>query len=106
MTLGEVKELLKSSGLPVAYRQWPEEAEKVPPLPYLIYYEDSTDSMLGDGAVYYIIRHITVELYSKERDLDAEAKLENLLQGLHWKRQPEQYLDTEHMMMCSYEFEV
>ena len=62
--------------------------------------------MSADGIAYYKISHITVELYTKDKDLAAEAALESALLGLHWQKPNEQYLDTEHMMMCSYEFEV
>lgn len=104
MTLEELSIKLKTSGLPLAYRQWPD--KKAPALPYLLYYESSTDTLVADGQVYYKIVNITVELYTKEKDLDAEAALESALLGLHWKKTSEQYLETEHMMMCSYEFEV
>ena len=36
----------------------------------------------------------------------AEAALETAMTGLSWEKDDEQYLDTEHMMMCSYNFEV
>lgn len=104
MTLEELSIKLKTSGLPLAYRQWPE--NEAPALPYLVYYESSADTMSADGIAYYKISHITVELYAKDKDLAAEGALEAALLGLHWQKTNEQYLDTEHMMMCSYEFEV
>ena len=104
MTLEELSIKLKTSGLPLAYRQWPE--NEAPALPYLVYYESSADTVSADGIAYYKISHITVELYTKDKDLAAEAALESALLGLHWQKTSEQYLDTEHMMMCSYEFEV
>ena len=104
MTLEELSIKLKTSGLPLAYRQWPE--NEAPALPYLVYYESSADTVSADGIAYYKISHITVELYTKDKDLAAEAALESALLGLHWQKPNEQYLDTEHMMMCSYEFEV
>lgn len=108
MTLEDVKELLQRSGLPVAYLKWPDGPGEPPPppLPYLIFYEDSDTSMYADGGTYYVTRSIVVELYSKLREPETEARLETLMQGLHWKRTGEQYLDTEHMTMCSYGFEV
>lgn len=104
MTLAELKIKLQGSGLPVAYRLWPEGA--APPLPYLIYYEDSAETLKADGGVYYRRSNIVVELYSKDKDPAAEAALETALAGLSWQKDYEQYLDTEHMMMCSYSFEV
>ena len=64
------------------------------------------ETLAADGVVYYKIRHIVVELYSKTKNMPAETALEKALQGLHWQKTNEQYLDTEHMLMCSYEFEV
>ena len=104
MTIEELKIKLISSGLPVAYRSWPENA--APTLPYLVYYEESVETLPADGVVYYKIGHIVVELYSKTKNMPAETALEKALQGLHWQKTNEQYLDTEHMLMCSYEFEV
>lgn len=104
MTLEELSIKLKTSGLPLTYRQWPE--NEAPALPYLVYYESSADTVSADGIAYYKISHITVELYTKDKDLAAEAALESALLALHWQKTNEQYLDTEHMMMCSYEFEV
>lgn len=104
MTLEELSIKLKTSGLPLAYRQWPK--NEAPALPYLVYYESSADTVGADGIAYYKISHITVELYTKDKDLAVEAALESALLGLHWQKTNEQYLDTEHMMMCSYEFEV
>ena len=57
MTLAELKTKLKTSGLPVAYRQWPvaspdDPNSGPPPLPYLIYYEDGVDTLKADGVVY------------------------------------------------------
>ena len=51
MTLEELKIKLISSGLPVAYRSWPENA--APTLPYLVYYGESVETLPADGVVYY-----------------------------------------------------
>lgn len=104
MTFAELKTKLQGSGLPVAYLFWPEGAAL--PLPYLIYYEDSAETLKADGGVYYRRSNMVVELYSKDKDPAAEAALETALAGLGWQKDNEQYLDTEHMMMCSYSFEV
>lgn len=111
MTLAELKTKLKTSGLPVAYRKWPvaspdDPNSGPPPLPYLIYYEDGVDTLKADGAVYYKIHHITVDLYSKEKDQAAEAALEQAFDGLGWMKTFEEYLDSEHMMMCSYDLTI
>lgn len=79
MTLEELKIKLTSSGLPVAYRLWPENAAPTPP--YLVYYEDSVETLAADGVVYYKIRHIVVELYSKTKNMPAETALEKRCKG-------------------------
>ena len=45
MEAKEIKALLEESGLPVAYRYY----RRPPPLPYLVWLEDSTDNFYADA---------------------------------------------------------
>ncbi len=102
MEAKEIKALLEESGLPVAYRFY----RRPPPLPYLVWLEDSTDNFYADGLVYKKVRHIRVELYTDQKDTAAEARLENALAGLSWQKTGEEWIESEDFFQSIYEFEV
>lgn len=64
MTMEDVKTLLESTGLPVAYRSFPEGG--APALPFLCYYSPYTNNFAADGVAYATINHINVELYTRQ----------------------------------------
>lgn len=102
MEAEEIKVLLETSGLPVAYRFY----RQPPPLPYLVWLEDSTDNFYADGLVYKKVRRIRVELYTDQKDPAAEARLENALAGLPWQKTGEELIESENFFESIYEFEV
>ena len=103
MTLDEINAMLKTSGLPVTYRAWP--AKQAPELPYLCYLTDYTDNFPADGVVYHPIKHLQVELYTREKNPQAESAVEAALAGVFWQKS-EEYLDSEQCYEIIYEFEV
>lgn len=107
MTLAGLAVLLQSTGLPVTYRAWPiDDNENPPPAPpFICYLTNDTDVTFADGKVYYAFDHVRVELYTALKDPEAEAKVEQALEGFHWKKD-ETYLDTERCYMITYEIEV
>ena len=104
MSLAEFYTLLNSiTGFAdkVAYRQFEEDA--APALPFIVYYEDSTDNFKADNKVYQKRRNIVVELYSQEKDVTSEELIEKLFDDneIPWDK-IEEYIDSEHMYMVSY----
>ena len=61
--------------MPLAYRFFDTEQQ----LPYETWYIDGETNFPADGENYYTVRHITVELYTKQKDLEAEAAVERSL---------------------------
>ena len=104
MTLEELGAKLKTTGLPVTYRDWLEN-QQVPPLPFVCYLCQDYDSLFADGMVYYTFAYVQVELYTVKKDLQTEAKVEAALTGFHWKKS-EIYIDTERCYKITYEIEV
>lgn len=102
MEAEQIKAMLEKSGLPVAYRYY----RRPPPLPYLVWLEDSTDNFYADGLVYKKVRHIRVELYTDQKDPAAETRLENALAGLPWQKTWEEWIESEDFFQSIYEFEV
>lgn len=103
MELKEIDELLKSTGLPVTYYAWPEKA--APPLPYICYLAAYSNNFSADGAVYYPINHMQIELYTRLKEPETEDKVEQALSSLFWEK-TETYIDTEKCYQILYEIEV
>lgn len=103
MKLEEIYQLLESTGLPVAYRAWP--IGEAPELPYICYLTAYSNNFSADGTVYEKIDHIQIELYTKEKNPEAEGKVENALSSLFWEK-TDSYIDTEQCYQILYEIEV
>lgn len=103
MSLEEIKNLLETTGLPVAYRAFPVGA--APPLPFVCYLFSNTNNFNADNAVYQVINRIIVELYTRSKDLEAETAVEAALKDLCWEKS-EEYLDDEQCYEIIYEIEV
>ena len=102
MEAEQIKAMLEKSGLPVAYRYY----RRPPPLPYLVWLEDSTDNYYAEGLVCKKVRHIRVEMYTGQKDPAAETRLENALAGLPWQKTGEEWIESEDFFQSIYEFEV
>lgn len=103
MELSALKSQLKSTGLPVAYRAFPE--GDAPNLPFICYLCTDDDPLFADGAVYYDYNNVRVELYTAYKDPKAEGLVEAALADYHWKKD-ETYIDAERCYLIIYEIEV
>lgn len=103
MTLEELRDLLETTGLPVTYREW--EANAAPPLPNICYLVSYSNNFAADGKVYCPITHVQIELYTKLKDLESEARVENALASFYWEK-TESYINTEKCYQILYEIEV
>lgn len=82
MTLSELKTALDGTGLPVAYQAFPEDI--APPLPFITYQITSTSNFSADGAVLQKLSNVQIDLFSKQKDLISEAKIEEALSEAFW----------------------
>ena len=98
LTVDELVSVLNSTGLPVSYYQFPQ--DKVPPLPYLIYWFPASDDFYADDKNYTKINGLRIELYQEEKDFALEQKIENTLtaNGIPYVRE-ETWLQSEEMWM-------
>lgn len=103
MTYQELEQLLAPLGIPFRFHHW----EKPPKMPYGVYFDDYTDNFEADDIAYVVIRHVNIELYTRQRDPDLEARLENILtaEDLYWDKDSV-YVDSERYYQISYEIEV
>lgn len=102
MTLEELKTILDQTGLAVGYRQWA--TGKAPDLPYILYYQESTDNTKADNQTYYRQMNVTIELYSNLKNIPAEKRLEEILDHnkIEWDAF-ERFIEEEKMHEVVYE---
>ena len=105
MTYEAVKELIEEVGYPTAYYQFEEKTEQKPP--FVVYYFPERDDMFADNRNYRHIERLMIELYTDEKDFDAEAAVEAVLEANDipymktWT-----YIDAELLYMAIFEAEV
>lgn len=77
MNQKEIFSVLKQTGLPVTYAEWPQGV--VPALPYLVFIQDGDDRFLADDEVYGYTPNYMIELYSKKKDYETEETVKATL---------------------------
>ena len=100
----DIKSRLETCGLPITYRQFPE--GEAPNLPYAVWYLGAETNFPADGENYHNIKQLTVELYTKLKDLESEAAVEAVLNGLGVWSKTEEYIDDEKCYQIVYYLEV
>jgi hypothetical protein len=108
MTLDDLHQALKSTGLPVAYREFKSSPTNPPPKPPFITYQFSHSSdMIADNQNYVDIENFQIELYTSKKDLAAEQKVQDKLKelGLPY-RKFEAWIDSEGLLQIIYEVQL
>lgn len=82
MTLNDLFVRLASTGFPVAENQFKTEERPAPP--FLTYRTVGHRPMYADGAVYWFSGQVRIDLYTTEKDPEAEAKIRQALTGLSY----------------------
>jgi len=103
MTQAELYNLLKSTGLPVAYNHF----KTAPSLPYIDYLFTYSDNFGADNKVYSKISNYLIELYSEKKDLESEQLLENVFDenDIYYDKS-ETYIESEEMYQVIYEIQI
>ena len=101
MDLDQVYSRLKSTGLPVAYRAFRSLQEP----PFIVYLTDGDNNFSADGRVYFSTHQIRVELYTREKDLSAEASVEAAFADIFYTKS-QVFIDSEGVYETIYEMEV
>ena len=105
MTYREVKTMVESIGLPFAYYQFTADTAVAPP--FICFYFDESDDEPADNMNWAKIRTLYIELYTDEKDFELESTVETVLANNdQFYTRSETYLDSERMMMVSYEMQV
>ena len=100
-TLGE----LLATVYPTAYWSFPE--KKAPEMPYLVYFEESSNNFGADNKVYHHRKQIAVELMTAIKDPSAESAVEAVFDAndIFWNK-TETHLDDENAYEVIYTLEV
>ncbi len=101
----DIKKMLQETGLPIEYHHF-DVKEAIEP-PFLVYLFPESDNMSADNRVYQKIQELDLELYTDKKDLDAERKIERLLdrEELFWEK-TEVWLENEKLYEVLYKMEV
>lgn len=105
MTTKEIAAIIESTGLPNAYYAFEEGSAEAPP--FICFYYASANDLYADGISYQRISNLTVELYTDEKDFEAEQKVEDALTaaGISFSK-TETYISSEKLFDIVYESEV
>ena len=103
--MDKLLDILKSAGFPYAYDHFAE--GEAPDPPFVCYLLPGSDNFSADGKVYYRISEARVELYTDQKDLAAERKLEDALDacGIFYEKS-ETVVDSEKLYVVLYVFEI
>ena len=100
MTLAEFKKILDATGYPVAYSHF--SGPQNPP--FICYLVDNEPNLIADNKVHHKISDVSIELYTKKKDLAAESKLESLLDENELPYEPYQiFIESENIFQKTYE---
>ena len=98
----EFKSELEKLGIPVQYRAF--QVGQAPELPYLIFYENDSDNIFADNSNWFDVLNVVCELYTDEKDIELETKLQKLLYDLEIQyNSTETYIDSENMYLKAYD---
>lgn len=105
MTYKQISQIIAQMNIPYAYYQFPEGTAIAPP--FICFYFDEQRGFYADNINYAKPVHLVIELYTKNKDFQLEAQLEELLSAneIAYSRY-ESYIDSEKMFMQTYESEV
>ena len=105
MTFRDVAELIDGIGYPSAYYQFDEDTAKAPP--FICFFYEGDNDVKADNSNYQKIERLIVELYTDDKDFEAEAAVEAALNnaGLVYSRE-ETHIDTEKLYEVIYSCDV
>ncbi|SDC69942.1 hypothetical protein SAMN02799630_01220 [Paenibacillus sp. UNCCL117] len=104
MTLAELVTILKSTGLPVAYGEFPAPS---PPPPFITLQFAYSSDLQADNHNYVEIGNMQVELYTKMKEPETEKLLQDVLKANRFPYSKlETWLETEKLRQIIYEIQL
>lgn len=110
MTYQDIKTMLDSiavDGKPVPYAYYQFAEDTAQPPPFICFYYSGDNDFLADNSNYQRIAVLVIELYTDEKDFALENTVENALASAELVyTKNESYIDSEKMLMVTYETNV
>ena len=103
MTQTEFGNILAASGFPVAYLAFP--ADNCPDMPFVTFQETGSNNVSADGVVWKKVKIYQVDLFTADKDEEAEEALENALSDFFWNKY-QTVEDNEACQRYTYTLEV
>jgi hypothetical protein len=105
MTMEELAAMLQEMGIPFAYDHFAEGESPDPP--FICYLLPGSDNFSADGRVYHRINEVRIELYTDQKDLEAEDKVTAVLDGHGiFYDQTEVWIQSEKLYECAFSFDI
>ena len=105
MTYDEITTLVQSFGLPFEYYQFTEDTAEPPP--FVCYYYPGQSGFAADNKIYLKLVDLRIELYTRDKRWDLEATIEEKLNQAELPfDKTESWIDSEKMLMITYDTEV
>lgn len=105
MNIAELKEILKKSGLPVAYRQFRKEDNVT--LPFITYVREDDEITFADDKVYKKVHNCSVHLCTAYKDMALENIIEQLFDDNEIIYEAEEiYIESEKMYEVVYDIQI
>lgn len=104
MKTSDIEKALKEIGLPFKYHHFKTSEAVVPP--FICYIFPRSNNFDADGKVYEKISAIDIELYTDEKDIEIESKIEAVLDkyGFVYEKN-EIWIQSEELFEVVYEME-
>ena len=100
----DLLDLLTETGIPFAYDHFAEGESPEPP--FITFLIPASDNFSADGVVYLKVDVVHIELYTDEKNPEAESQLEAMLDqhGIFYNK-TEVWIDSEKLYEVLYSFE-
>lgn len=104
MNLAQLVEILRSTGLQVAYSHFNDYTA----LPFITYIEGGSLNLFADNSTFQKVINVDIELYYEYKDLELEGKLEKALNDndIPWESYPDVWIESEKCFQKIYEIGV
>ena len=103
--MDKLLEIIQATGIPFAYDHFAEGESPEPT--FICYLLPASDNFAADGAVYFKVNEVHIELYTDFKDLSVEQKVEAVLDeyGIFYDH-TETWIESEKMYEVLYSFEM
>lgn len=102
--MDKVVRLLEGIGIPFAYDHFSE--GEAPDPPFICYRSPNSNNFSADGAVYFPVNVVDIELYTDEKDTRLEYRIQEALKAADlFYEKTEVWIESEKLYEVVYEFE-